>query len=178
MNKDRRTPVQVSCEALPPTGSNPQTGMANRINITVSVPDLEQTFTVNQPVNGSSRLILVFINRKLSVGLGVGIDRRVFSRRTNKSALLPLTGRCWTVRKRMRLSELAMGALLLLSLVMGYFTWLRSEGLEQTRPERDAAADRWLRLQWSLLFGVMYSCGEIGYDGQSKWRGRVSCFLL
>ena len=44
-------------------------GLVNRINITVSVPALELTFPVNQPVNGDLRLILVIINRKIDVWL-------------------------------------------------------------------------------------------------------------
>ena len=44
-------------------------GLVNRINITVSVPALELTFPVNQPVNGDVRLILVIINRKIDVWL-------------------------------------------------------------------------------------------------------------
>lgn len=63
-------------------------GLANRINITVSVPALELTFPVNQPINGDLRLILVIINRKVDVWFFCTADSYShFYPRINKSVL-------------------------------------------------------------------------------------------
>ena len=48
--------------------------LSSRINITVSVPALNYSFPVNQPENGNSRLIIVLINSKVSVGIGLVVS--------------------------------------------------------------------------------------------------------
>ena len=60
--------------------------LSSRINITVSVPALNYSFPVNQPENGNSRLIIVLINSKVSVGYGsLTFNVRTSLRRINKS---------------------------------------------------------------------------------------------
>ena len=55
--------------APPPSRESSSSESSGRIEITISVPELKQTFLVNQPANGSSRLLLVCIKWRLSVGL-------------------------------------------------------------------------------------------------------------
>ena len=62
--------------------------LSSRINIMVSVPALNYSFPVNQPENGNSRLIIVLINSKVSVGYGsLNYNIRTSLRRINGEVL-------------------------------------------------------------------------------------------
>ena len=59
--------MNVICIAPSPSKTVQSKESNKRINITISIPELNQSFMVNQPSDGCSALLILCIRRKLTV---------------------------------------------------------------------------------------------------------------